>query len=110
MRCGRPQPTLFGQSDWAEIGGARQGQTRPDWQSQTRSGCYSPEAVFGKDVGEFLARARFGHHRGHRIAPFLIMRGFLVFGGSLLAAVGLDEEKTRWIIGLLENVEPGDAR
>jgi len=63
----------------------------------------------GKDIGELHARAGFRHHRGDGVAPELVMGGFLVRGGRGGSAIGFDEHEARWIVLLLDNVEPGDA-
>src|SRR6267143_884577 len=107
--CGCPRGTPGGQTGSPETPGARLSQTSPVWRSQTRSACWSPVAVFRIDVGELHAAAWLSHHRCDGIPPFLIMPRFLVSGGSILGAIGFNQEKTGGIVGLLENVEARDA-
>ncbi len=52
----------------------------------------SPTGVGGKNVGELDAGARFGHHALDRIAPALIVSGFLVPPGIRLGPVDLDQQ------------------
>ena len=37
------------------------------------------------------------------------MRGFPVRGGRQLVAIHLDQDKTAWVISLLDHIRPGDA-
>lgn len=69
----------------------------------------SPVRIVGKDVGEFCARARLGHHGRDGVPPELIMFGFLVRGGRLGRAISFDKHETGWVVLLLEDVEGRDA-
>jgi len=77
--------------------------------AQTSSNRLSPVGVVGEDIGELHAGAGFRHHRGDGVAPELVMGGFLVRGGRGGSAIGFDEHEARWIVLLLDNVEPGNA-
>ena len=69
----------------------------------------SPARVGGEDVGELHAGAVLGHHWGHGVAPELVVGGFLVGRRSGRGAVDLDEDEAGRIVGLLQDIEPGDA-
>src|SRR6266571_2325183 len=63
-----------------------------------------------KDVREFHAGSRFGHHRRDGIPPDLVMFGLLVRSGCLCRAVRLHQHEARGIVLLLKDIEPSDAR
>ena len=62
-----------------------------------------------KHFTELYAAARFGHHRGNGVAPFGVVRRFLVFGRRIRGAIDLNEHEPGRIIGLLHHVEAGNA-
>ena len=67
--------------------------------------------IFGrKVVGEFYGLARFGHHVGDRVAPCLVMDGFLVGSWCVRMTIDLVEDKPVRIVFALEDIETGDAR
>src|SRR4051812_34603698 len=70
----------------------------------------SPLRVIRKQVVEFHARARLGHHRRDRIAPRLVMRRFLMRGGRLFIPINLHQDESMGLVLLLDQVEPGNAR
>lgn len=70
-------------------------------------GCSSDQRV--DPVSFAHAAARLGHHRGDGIAPRRVVRGFLVCDGGSVRAVGFDEHEARGIVGLLHDIEGGDA-
>src|SRR5882762_2919641 len=64
----------------------------------------------GKHVRKFLARARLSHHGRDGIPPGLVMFGFLMCRRRAGRAIAFHQDKSRGLILLLENVEPGNAR
>jgi len=70
----------------------------------------TPALFVGEYVGVFYTGSRLGHHIGDGVPPFLVVGGIFVFGGVLAGSIDLDEDKTRWVVGLLDYVETGDAR
>ena len=75
----------------------------------SRTSFSSPTGIVGKDVGEFDAGARLGHHVRHRVTPGLVMRCFLVPGGVVRRAINLDQDKVCRIIRLLDHIKARDA-
>jgi hypothetical protein len=61
------------------------------------------------DGGELGAGARGGHHGGDGVAPGDVVRRVFVRGGGVGRAVGFDEKEAVGVVGLLEEVELGDA-
>lgn len=78
-------------------------------QRDPKMGRLSPASVGGEEVGVFHARPGLGHHGGDGVAPALVVRRLLVRGRRLGGAIGLDEDKARRVVRLLDDVEPGDA-
>lgn len=70
----------------------------------------SPFCVLWKDVVEFGAGARLGHHGSDGVAPGLVVPGFFVSGRCVGRAIRFDEHEAGWIVLLLEDVEGRDAR
>src|SRR5438552_4579443 len=70
----------------------------------------SPISIFGKDILEFHAAPRFGHHGSDGITPNLVVFCFLVFRGRIVAAINLDQDEARRIILLLDHIEASNAR
>ena len=64
----------------------------------------------GRNVGEFNTRAWFGHYWCNRITPGLVMSGFLVRSRCFPRAVNLHQNKSGWIILLLQYVKSCDTR
>ena len=69
-----------------------------------------PVGIIGKDVVEFYTRARFGHHWSNGVAPTLVMLCFFMSRGRLYCAIGFDQDESRRIILLLDDVEARDSR
>src|SRR2546429_1671697 len=69
-----------------------------------------PAGIVRKYVGEFHARARFGHHRRHGIAPFGVMRSLFVCRRRVRVAIDFDEHETVWVVRVLDDIKAGNAR
>ena len=69
-------------------------QTRTARRDLSAGRARSPSAIIRVKVGVLPARARLGHHGGHRVPPGLVVGGLLVGGGSVGRAVGLARGRT----------------
>jgi len=65
--------------------------------------------VIRKDIGEFDARTRLGHHVGHRVSPFLVMSGLFMASRGVQIAINLDKDESSGIVLLLNDIESGNA-
>jgi len=69
-----------------------------------------PTCLIREHIIVFDARARLSYHFRYRIAPFLIVRRFLVPGRVFRCAIDFDQDKSGRIVLLLDNIESGNAR
>src|ERR1041385_5489431 len=70
----------------------------------------SKRIVSRVQVDELYTAARLRHHRGYRVTPEGVMRGFLVLRRGCDAAIDLHQNEAGRIIRLLDHVEADDAR
>src|SRR5512138_2323004 len=62
-------------------------------------------SICREDVGEFDSLPRFCHHLHDVITPALVMRRFFMCGGCLGCFIDLDQDESRGVIGLLNDVK-----
>ena len=74
-----------------------------------REAAASYTSVGGGEVAVDDARTRLCQQRLNGLAPAVVMRGLLVFGGVVRGAVDLDEEEAGRVVGLLEEIEAGNT-
>src|ERR1041385_2809318 len=74
------------------------------------SNCIGLQFVIRReDIREFHTGPRFGHHGFDSVAPDMVMRRGLMRRRSVRGAIGLDQQKARRIVLLLEDVESCNA-
>ena len=68
-----------------------------------------PPLFVREHISVFDTGARFSHHTGDGITPFLIMRRFLVQGRVIRSAIDFDQYKACRVILLSNDIKPGNT-